>query len=65
MDYTGKRVRLRTMPENGIHIEETATVLEDYGDGMLMVEVDWEHKQDTYDDCLRECSVDQVKEIIK
>ena len=65
MNYDGEIVRLKAMPENGIHREEIAFVLRDYGDGMLMVKVHDEYLVDEWDDGLRECSVDQVKEVIK
>ena len=65
MNYDGLTVRMKTMPENGINVEEIAFVLRDYGDGMLMVKVHDEYLVDEWDDGLRECSVDQVKGVIK
>ena len=64
-NYDGLTVRMKTMPENGINVEEIAFVLHDYGDGMLMIKVHDEYLVDEWDDGLRECSVDQVKEVIK
>lgn len=63
MDYEGKRVRLRPIPENGVGIE-VATVIHDYGDGMIMVEVDREFRIDKADDGLRECHVNQIGEVL-
>lgn len=63
MDYTGKRVRLAADAEEGFP-EEIGTVLEDYGDGMLFVEIDQEYRVDEFDDGFRECSSDQVAEVL-
>lgn len=59
MEYMGKRVLLAAMPENGVE-EEVGTVIEDYGDGMLMVDVEPKYRVDAFDDGLRECSTDQI-----
>jgi hypothetical protein len=62
MDYTDKRVLLKAIPENGVG-EETALVLHDYNDGMLLVRVDPEFYVEEGDDGLRECSTDQIERV--
>lgn len=63
MDYTDKRVRLKAIPENGVGVEE-ATVIHDYGDGMLMVQVDKQYFVDRGDDGLREVDTDQIDAVL-
>ena len=64
MDYDGKLVRLKPMPENDVGVE-VAQVLHDYGDGMLMVRVIPQYRVDQYDDGIRECDSNQVDAVLE